>query len=111
MQIKQITNEKLGETVYCAKHPSGLEIRVMPKKGYSSAYAVFGVKYGSSDTAVKPKAVNLKLFPRVRLISLSISFLKARTSTHLNALQKRAQAQMHTQALKKRLIFSKAPRI
>ena len=53
MQIKQITNEKLGETVYCAKHPSGLEIRVMPKAGYSSAYAVFGVKYGSIGTAVK----------------------------------------------------------
>ncbi len=53
MQIKQITNEKLGETVFCAKHSSGLEIRVMPKAGYTSAYAVFGVKYGSIDTAVK----------------------------------------------------------
>ena len=53
MEIKQITNEKLGETVYCAKHPSGLEIRVLPKKGYTSAYAVFGVKYGSIDTFVQ----------------------------------------------------------
>ncbi|MBQ2902966.1 MAG: insulinase family protein [Clostridia bacterium] len=53
MKVKQITNEKLGETVYCARHESGLEIRVMPKEGYSSAYAVFGVKYGSIDTAVK----------------------------------------------------------
>ena len=53
MKIKQITNEKLGETVFCAKHSSGLEIRVMPKAGYSSVYAVFGVKYGSIDTAVK----------------------------------------------------------
>ncbi len=53
MKIKQYTNEKLGETVHCAKHPSGLEIRVMKKADYSSAYAVFGVKYGSIDTAVK----------------------------------------------------------
>ncbi len=52
MKIKQLTNEKLGETVFSAVHPSGLEIRVMPKKGYTSAYAVFGVKYGSIDTAV-----------------------------------------------------------
>lgn len=53
MKIKQLTNEKLGETVFSAVHPSGLEIRVMPKKGYTSAYAVFGVKYGSIDTAVQ----------------------------------------------------------
>ena len=53
MEIKQLTNEKLGETVYCAKHSSGLEIRVLPKKGYTSAYAVFGVKYGSIDTFVQ----------------------------------------------------------
>ncbi|MBR4859027.1 MAG: insulinase family protein [Clostridia bacterium] len=53
MKINRVTNEKLGETVYTAVHPSGLEIRVMPKEGYDSAYAVFGVKYGSIDTAVK----------------------------------------------------------
>lgn len=53
MKIKQLTNEKLGETVYCAKHSSGLEIRVLPKKGYASAYAVFSVKYGSIDTFVQ----------------------------------------------------------
>ncbi len=53
MKIKQIKNEKLGETVFCAKHSSGLEIAVLPKEGYTSAYAVFSVKYGSIDTAVK----------------------------------------------------------
>ena len=53
MKIKQIKNEKLGDSVFCALHESGLEIRVMPKAGYTSAYAVFGVKYGSIDTAVK----------------------------------------------------------
>ncbi len=63
MQIKQITNEKLGETVFCARHESGLEIRVMPKAGYSSAYAVFGVKYGSIDTAVKNDNGEFEMIP------------------------------------------------
>ncbi len=53
MRTKKYTNEKLGESVVCAKHSSGLEIRVLQKEGYTSAYAVFGVKYGSIDTAVQ----------------------------------------------------------
>ena len=63
MEIKQLTNEKLGETVFCAKHTSGLEIRVMPKKGYTSAYAVFGVKYGSIDTAVMTDSGGFETIP------------------------------------------------
>lgn len=53
MRTEKYTNEKLGESVVCAKHSSGLEIRVLQKEGYTSAYAVFGVKYGSIDTAVQ----------------------------------------------------------
>ncbi len=63
MEIKKLTNEKLGETVYCAKHSSGLEIRVLPKEGYTSAYAVFGVKYGSIDTAVKNENGEFETIP------------------------------------------------
>lgn len=63
MKIKQLTNEKLGETVFTAVHPSGLEIRVMPKKGYNSAYAVFGVKYGSIDTAVQNESGEFETIP------------------------------------------------
>lgn len=63
MQIKQITNKKLGESVFCARHESGLEIRVMPKAGYTSAYAVFGVKYGSIDTAVKNENGEFETIP------------------------------------------------
>ncbi len=63
MKIKQLTNEKLGETVFCARHPSGLEIRVMPKRGYDSAYAVFGVKYGSIDTAVQNENGEFETIP------------------------------------------------
>ncbi len=50
MKIEKFENKLLNETVYCARHPSGLEIRVMPKSGYKSAFAMFAVKYGSIDT-------------------------------------------------------------
>lgn len=53
MKFNVIANEKLGEKVYVYKHSSGLEVRVLPKVGYDSVYAVFGTKYGSIDTAVK----------------------------------------------------------
>jgi predicted Zn-dependent peptidase len=63
MKFKKYTDIKLGETVYCGKHSSGLEIRVLPKEGYSSAYAVFGVKYGSIDTAVKNASGEFETIP------------------------------------------------
>lgn len=50
MKINEYTHETLGEKVVCAKHPSGLEIRVMPKKNCPSAFALFAVKFGSIDT-------------------------------------------------------------
>lgn len=53
MKISEIKNERLGESVFCAEHPSGLKIFVLPKKDYESAYALYGVKYGSIDTSVK----------------------------------------------------------
>ncbi len=42
-----------GETLYYKNHPSGLEIFIMPKKGYSSNYALFATKYGSVDSSFK----------------------------------------------------------
>ncbi|MBQ9414044.1 MAG: insulinase family protein [Clostridia bacterium] len=39
-----------GETVTQVIHPSGLTILVYPKKGFRSAYALFGTRYGSVDT-------------------------------------------------------------
>lgn len=53
MKINEVKNERLGESVFCAEHPSGLKIFVLPKKDYESAYALYGVKYGSIDTSVK----------------------------------------------------------
>ena len=49
MKFKEYKNETLGESIFCGKHSSGLEIRVIPKKDYKSAYALFAVKYGSVD--------------------------------------------------------------
>lgn len=53
MDIKEIKSEILNEKYYLVKHPSGLNIYVMPKENYSSAYAVFGTKYGSIDNKFK----------------------------------------------------------
>ncbi|HCC00868.1 MAG TPA: insulinase family protein [Ruminococcaceae bacterium] len=49
MKFEKIWNERLNETVWYAKHSSGLPILVVPKKGYASQYAIFGTRYGSID--------------------------------------------------------------
>ena len=51
--IKGIKNELLGEKYFEIDHSSGLKIFVYPKENYSSAYAVFGTKYGSVDTSFR----------------------------------------------------------
>ena len=53
MQIKEVKNELLDEKYYDISHPSGLKIMVMPKPGYTSAYAIFATKYGSIDTMIQ----------------------------------------------------------
>lgn len=53
MKIEKIHSPELGETYYSVDHPSGLRIMVMPKEDYSSAYAIFGTKYGSINTCFK----------------------------------------------------------
>ena len=45
--VKEIHSTLLDDSYYRIDHPSGLTILVMPKAGYSSAYALFGTKYGS----------------------------------------------------------------
>lgn len=39
-----------GETLYCKKHKSGLSIYIMPRKDYSTNYAIFATRYGSVDS-------------------------------------------------------------
>ena len=52
-KVQYIENEILGEGYYSIDHKSGLKIFVYPKPDYTSAYAVFGTKYGSIDTRFK----------------------------------------------------------
>lgn len=47
--MKQITSHQLEETLFHHTHKSGLEIYILPKKGYSKSYAIFATKYGSAD--------------------------------------------------------------
>lgn len=51
--IKEIKNEILNEKYYEIDHSSGLKIFVYPKENYSSCYAIFGTKYGSTDNCFK----------------------------------------------------------
>jgi len=55
MKINEIRNELLDEKCYHIVHPTGLNIYVMPKPGYSGTYAVFGTNYGSIDTKILNK--------------------------------------------------------
>ncbi|MCL2107689.1 MAG: insulinase family protein [Oscillospiraceae bacterium] len=49
---EELRDEALEERYFRVKHPSGLEIQVLPKEGYSTSYALFSAKYGSIDTAI-----------------------------------------------------------
>lgn len=51
--VKEIKNELLNDSYFEIDHSSGLKIFVYPKENYSSAYAVFGTKYGSVDTSFR----------------------------------------------------------
>ncbi len=62
MKIKEVHHNLLNETYYDISHPSGLKILVMPKTGYSGAYAIFATKYGSIDTEI-PTADGYKTIP------------------------------------------------
>ena len=39
---------QIGETLYSAQLPNGLELRVIPKKDFSTFYAVFATNYGGA---------------------------------------------------------------
>lgn len=43
-------NKETNERLYYKRHESGLKIYIMPRKGYTSGYAIFGTKYGSVDS-------------------------------------------------------------
>lgn len=50
MELNIRKDELTGEALYYSKTPSGLEVYIMPRAGYSASYAIFGTKYGSVDS-------------------------------------------------------------
>ncbi|MCM2581818.1 EF-P 5-aminopentanol modification-associated protein YfmH [Bacillus stercoris] len=52
--IKPIEYEQLQETLYHEKMSNGLDVYVLPKKGFNKTYAVFTTKYGSIDNRFVP---------------------------------------------------------
>lgn len=55
MKNKKISYEAIGEEYFFTKHPSGLDIYIYPKKGYSSKYAILGTNFGSVNNTFKLK--------------------------------------------------------
>lgn len=53
IQFTKQEDSSLKECLYTAVHESGLKIAIMPKKGYSKSYAVFGTHFGSVDNLFK----------------------------------------------------------
>lgn len=51
--VKEIKSQLLNDSYFEIDHFSGVKILVYPKQNYSSAYAVFGTRYGSIDTCFK----------------------------------------------------------
>ena len=50
MKLNIKTNEKTGENLYSGVLKSGLSVYIMPRKGYTSTYAILATKYGSVDS-------------------------------------------------------------
>ncbi|AIC98223.1 zinc protease [Bacillus subtilis subsp. subtilis str. OH 131.1] len=56
--MKPIEYEQLQETLYHEKMSNGLDVYVLPKKGFNKTYAVFTTKYGSIDNRFVPLGKN-----------------------------------------------------
>lgn len=55
MEKQIIKNPRLGESYTVYTHESGLKVFLYPMPEFSSAYAMFGTKYGSIDTIFRKK--------------------------------------------------------
>ena len=52
--MKTIEFKQLEETLYYKKLENGLDVYILPKKGFSKTYVTFTTKYGSIDRTFKP---------------------------------------------------------
>ncbi len=53
MKFDKIYNEKMEETLYHGVSDAGLNVYILPKKGFSKKYAIYSVNYGSCDISYK----------------------------------------------------------
>jgi predicted Zn-dependent peptidase len=58
MAIKEIYSDILNEKIHIKKLDNGLEIFVMPKRGYTKKFAIFGTHYGSVDNKFRLSGQN-----------------------------------------------------
>ncbi|SFA73135.1 MULTISPECIES: pitrilysin family protein [unclassified Bacillus (in: firmicutes)] len=56
--MKKINFEQLQEELYYEKLPNGLDVYILPKKGFNKTYATFTTKYGSIDNHFQPHDKN-----------------------------------------------------
>ncbi len=49
MKFETVYNEQIDEKLLLSTHKSGLRVAVVPKKGFSKYYAIYGTEYGSVD--------------------------------------------------------------
>ena len=52
--MKELYFEQLEERLYYEKMTNGLDVYILPKKGFSKTYATFTTKYGSVDRMFTP---------------------------------------------------------
>jgi len=52
--MKILKFEQMDETVYYEKLPNGLQVYMMPKRGFNKTYATFTTRYGSIDNHFIP---------------------------------------------------------
>jgi predicted Zn-dependent peptidase len=53
--MKKITFDQLQEELYYEKLNNGLDVYILPKKGFNKTFATFTTKYGSIDNQFVPK--------------------------------------------------------
>lgn len=52
--MKQLTYSQIDEVLYYEKQPNGLDVYILPKKGFNKTFATFTTKYGSVDNWFQP---------------------------------------------------------
>ena len=62
MNFKTFENSILNEKILSGVHESGLKIYIIPKKGFSKYYAIYGTDYGSCDTEFTAGGESVKTY-------------------------------------------------